>query len=252
MSEHTPCIHTSYLHHTLNPDTFNVRVKIANKVLSAYDYDSFAFRGMSGALLGAPLAHLFKKTMLVVRKPGVDCHTDRAVEGDFGARRYVIVDDVISSGNTVRTIIRAIKHFAPHAECVGILVWEDLCDQRDTLEECSSYLPSAGDNYDKFGVLMSKPQREYLPEWKEVVRRGASIYYQQETSMSEVLGIKTSEENKNENEVNEQVAAKASQTVLSSKEAFNTPVYGRRLQRSAKSARPKGVSGFSQREVQKR
>lgn len=148
---HEPYVDTSYLHCMLDPREFQRRVPIAKQVLAKHDYDSFAFRGMSGALLAAPLANMLDKTMIAVRKPGVDCHTSRAVEGDSAARRYIIVDDVICTGSTVRAIIRAIKHFAPHAECIGILSWNDLYSTSHELESAERFKPDPEERFGEFG-----------------------------------------------------------------------------------------------------
>jgi hypothetical protein len=91
------------------------------RALTKYDFDALAFRGMSGTLIGPSVALAMDKTMILVRKPGVDCHSTYPVEGDQGARRYIIIDDMISSGATAKTIINEIKEFAPNAECLGVI-----------------------------------------------------------------------------------------------------------------------------------
>lgn len=148
---HEPYVNTSYLHCMLDPREFQRRVPIAKQVLAKHDYDSFAFRGMSGALLAAPLANMLDKTMIMVRKPKVDCHTSRAVEGDSAARRYVIVDDTVCSGNTIRKIIRAVKRFAPEAECVGLLIWNDLHSTTHELESAERFKPNPEERFGEFG-----------------------------------------------------------------------------------------------------
>ena len=87
--------------------------------------DAIAFRGMSGCLFGAPLAARMRKPMIMVRKKCVDCgreqsHTSQTVEGDRNATTYVIVDDFVASGNTVRTIQAAITEWS-QAVCVGVM-----------------------------------------------------------------------------------------------------------------------------------
>jgi hypothetical protein len=73
-----------------------------------FDFDAFAFRGNSGALLAAPLAVKMEKSLILVRKTKDTSHSGLLVEGDLGARRYIIVDDMICSGDTVRAIISGI------------------------------------------------------------------------------------------------------------------------------------------------
>ncbi len=87
--------------------------------------DAIAFRGMSGCLFAAPLAARMRKPMIMVRKMCKDCgsaqsHTCNLVEGDRNAITYVIVDDFIASGTTVRAIKEAITHWS-QATCVGVM-----------------------------------------------------------------------------------------------------------------------------------
>ena len=168
---HTPYISSSYLHCMLDKREFDRRVSTARDILSKYKYDAIAFRGMSGALLAAPLAHMLDKTMIMVRKPKVDCHTSRAVEGDNAARRYIIVDDVICSGNTLRTIIRAVKRFAPAAECVGYLEWNNLYAMSHELESCERFKPSASERFDEFGVTIKIKARPVAPSYWDFVSK---------------------------------------------------------------------------------
>jgi adenine/guanine phosphoribosyltransferase-like PRPP-binding protein len=45
------------------------------------------------------------------------------LEGDFSVKRYIIVDDFISSGNTMRAIHEDVKAAVPNAQCVGLLMY---------------------------------------------------------------------------------------------------------------------------------
>lgn len=94
--------------------------------LSYHDFDAIAFRGLSGALVAPIVAREMKKTLLCVRREiGETGHSVHGVEGDLAARRYVILDDFVSSGTTVRKIIQAVrKEFLdacrPVPVCIGI------------------------------------------------------------------------------------------------------------------------------------
>src|SRR5271157_2919582 len=105
-------------------DTENLRKNIATlaKTAKALDFDAIAFRGHSGSLLAAPLALKLKKSLILVRKPSEDSHSAFDVSGDVAAKRYLIVDDLICSGATVRSIVEEVKVFAPNAVCIGALV----------------------------------------------------------------------------------------------------------------------------------
>lgn len=124
MSSHLPNYRIFYLDCALRPDELRENIKLAVHDLKKqrYDFDTIAFRGMSGALLAAPLSMALDKTMILVRK-GEDCHSLLKIEGDVGARKYIIVDDFIGSGRTVRTIIREIFEETKYRECqcIGIL-----------------------------------------------------------------------------------------------------------------------------------
>jgi orotate phosphoribosyltransferase len=120
---HSPCYdHASYLSRILPTNMRRRSIQAAVTALSKYDFDAFAFRGMSGALIAPSLAVEMDKTLILVRKTTDGCHSFRMVEGDSAARRYIIVDDCVDSGNTAQTIVRLVKgEFAPKAVCLGVL-----------------------------------------------------------------------------------------------------------------------------------
>ena len=97
-------------------------------LLGYYQFDAIAFRGLSGALFAPAVAILMNKTLLAVRK-GEKCHSGREVEGDYNARRYVIIDDFVSSGTTVREIIEKIKYSLPRALCIGVIEYNYILGQ---------------------------------------------------------------------------------------------------------------------------
>lgn len=94
---------------------------------SKLEFDTIAFRGMSGALVAPTLAYVLNKHLLVVRKDGETTHSCHRVEGNANARKVLIVDDFISSGSTVQSIIDGINKNlprpdnAPPVEFVGIV-----------------------------------------------------------------------------------------------------------------------------------
>jgi adenine/guanine phosphoribosyltransferase-like PRPP-binding protein len=96
----------------------------AAKLLKGVEFDAIAFRGMSGCLFAAPLALRLGKSLLMVRKPN-QSHTYRIVEGDKLARTYIIVDDFISTGETMREIVKALSDWADRGNrelrCVGVM-----------------------------------------------------------------------------------------------------------------------------------
>lgn len=126
MTSHQPNYKIFYLDCALRPDELRNNIEQAAHDLKkqGYKFDAIAFRGMSGALLAAPLALALDKTMILVRK-GEDSHSMYKIEGDIGAQKYLIVDDFIGTGTTVRTIIEEIfeemKWRTLEPQCIGIL-----------------------------------------------------------------------------------------------------------------------------------
>lgn len=130
MSEHLPKINCAqHLSTALTPLKLRKAVAVSVKFLKTKNFDAIAFRGLSGALFAPILAMRLNKTLLAVRK-GEDSHSSQMVEGDFGAKRYIIVDDFIAGGSTVYNIMKEIHSEVKHAECVGFFgynrAWEDV------------------------------------------------------------------------------------------------------------------------------
>lgn len=118
-------IHSAHME-VLRPDKFKLHLRLAKKKFreAKLDFDAIAFSGMSGAVFAPYLAHILKKNMIMVRK-GADAaakgHSCFDVEGYTATERYVIVDDLISSGATAQYIHDRIeKDFANGAQCVGM------------------------------------------------------------------------------------------------------------------------------------
>lgn len=102
--------------------------RLAVRVLelqSQTPFEALAFRGMSGAAVCYPLQFMLGIALLNVRKEGM--HHGRTVEGpaDRRVERYLIVDDQIDSGATVRAIIDGLYEHAglSHSGCAGILLY---------------------------------------------------------------------------------------------------------------------------------
>lgn len=118
--KHTPhIVCADYLGSLLDPEHLARMAKVARENLSSYDFDTIAFRGMSGALSAPVVATALGKSLVLVRKPGDSRHSCFNVEGDTAAKRYIVIDDSVSSGTTLATIIRAMREFAPNAVYVG-------------------------------------------------------------------------------------------------------------------------------------
>lgn len=121
MSEHC---YSSYLEAALSHKTSgNIIRNLAEAIkVSGLKFDSVAFCGMSGALVAPRLCSRIRKKMVMVRKPHDNRHSSYDVEGYRDLPKYIIVDDLTSSGCTIRHIIDEMKRFSS-AECQGIFLY---------------------------------------------------------------------------------------------------------------------------------
>jgi adenine/guanine phosphoribosyltransferase-like PRPP-binding protein len=93
-------------------------------------FDTFAFCGMSGALIAPILAHLMEKELLMVRKNGGQDGSNASrggfyVEGFVRAKRIIVVDDLIGTGSTMANIREGITAKCPEAIFVAMLLYEN-------------------------------------------------------------------------------------------------------------------------------
>ena len=102
-----------------NPTVFADLVRCAVRRLKTVKFDTIVFRGFSGAIVGPVVALRLRKPWALVRKPGDSSHSDRYVEGDVSGD-YVIIDDFVSTGDTVKHIISK----CPDGRCVGVYFYD--------------------------------------------------------------------------------------------------------------------------------
>lgn len=148
-SPETVELQSDYFDSLLTPSSLKQTLGRAAKCLENEEYDTLAFRGMSGAILAPTIAMKENKQMIMVRKPRSQTHSIYSVEGNKKAHRYIIVDDFIESGQTVCEIVKAIKVFARKAKCLGILI---ACDGQH-----SEFLPLA-----KFKRMVPETWHKYF------------------------------------------------------------------------------------------
>ena len=97
--------------------------------------DQVVGTGVSGIIALLPVSMQSGIPCMIIRKPReIDecvtqggCHSDRLVENvsKVDAGRYVIIDDSIDSGRTIRRIIETMIGEYPHSECVGIILYQE-------------------------------------------------------------------------------------------------------------------------------
>ena len=92
-------------------------------------FDSIACCGVSGLMVVPQIAELLNKNIVVVRK-GEKCYSKFLTEG-AAPFRYIILDDLICSGTTVKHIKNIIKDEYARARCVGLYCYlPDECAYR--------------------------------------------------------------------------------------------------------------------------
>lgn len=122
---------SSYLAETLSPasrrDTVRRVVRAIKK--SKIEFDAIAFRGMSGALIAPLVADKLDKSVILVRKKEDNTHSSYKIETDNEKiTRYIIVDDLISSGATMREIRKQIALEGAcfrKTDCVGVFLYSE-------------------------------------------------------------------------------------------------------------------------------
>lgn len=119
--------HTSaiWLRQAVNREGVAAIVKEAVKALKVIEFDTIAFRGISGALIAPIVAHKLKKEIVLIRKPESQSHSYDMFEGFLRTERYVIIDDLVCSGSTVSETIKKVTQNVPGAKFVGVYLYHD-------------------------------------------------------------------------------------------------------------------------------
>lgn len=107
------------------------RVKTLQRVVRIYDANPkfrelpLVVTGISGMAIGVPLAFQLNLEFCVVRKKGDSDNASHRIEGYIPIGEFLILDDLVSSGNTIKRITDAIKGVSPDARCIGIILYND-------------------------------------------------------------------------------------------------------------------------------
>src|SRR5271169_5314809 len=95
-----PYIEADYLNHIFKVKSYTDIVDKAIEAIRFFGaqnpYDGIAFCGVSGAAIAFPLSYALKKHLICVRKD--PSHDKQEVVGLVKAKRYIIVDDQIETG----------------------------------------------------------------------------------------------------------------------------------------------------------
>lgn len=140
----------SHTCHVLNHRTRNkIIIKAVCDLRKISDeFDSIACCGSSGLMVVPQVAELLNKNILLIRKETEKCYSNFAIEG-IAPFRYIILDDLICSGNTVRHIKGTIRSEYERARCVGLYCYLP--------EECA-YTESTAKIFERdFGMPLLNP-----------------------------------------------------------------------------------------------
>ena len=132
---------SSYLNTALDMERALFAVSVIERIVKEkeIEFDTIVFRGMSGAILAPLVAAKLGKELLMVRKED-NSHSSYIVEGNIATRKYIILDDLISTGETILSIFKALfkegarqEQFCQNPEydlrtasCEGIILYESL------------------------------------------------------------------------------------------------------------------------------
>jgi adenine/guanine phosphoribosyltransferase-like PRPP-binding protein len=82
------------------------------------EFDSIACCGVSGLMVVPQIAEILNKHIVIIRKQG-QSYSTFSMEG-VTPFRYVIIDDLICSGETVKYITNTIYEECPKSKCIGL------------------------------------------------------------------------------------------------------------------------------------
>jgi adenine/guanine phosphoribosyltransferase-like PRPP-binding protein len=97
-------------------------VKKIRAIRRKYPFDAIAFTGSSGAALAYPLSYLLKLPLIHVRK-GSSHYSGGKIEGTISSKRYLIIDDFIETGASIRRLIKAVSSELDAATPVAICLY---------------------------------------------------------------------------------------------------------------------------------
>jgi len=111
------------------------------------DFDSIACCGVSGLMVVPQIAEILNKNIIIVRKDERR-YSEFYLEG-VSPSRYVIVDDLICSGLTIKRIINSIEEDTPRAKCIGVYFYLG--------EECAFNASNSKAFEKQFGTILLNP-----------------------------------------------------------------------------------------------
>lgn len=100
------------------------------EALKGVEFDSFAFCGLSGAVIAPILAYRMGKELIMIRKNGGNdgSHSKQFAEGfQLENQRIIIIDDLVCSWETMKNIVKGLNRFIPNKryELVGYVLYDE-------------------------------------------------------------------------------------------------------------------------------
>lgn len=135
---------SSYLNKVLNRAERKLVIATAVRKLRKFKdkFDAIAVTGSSGLLIGPAVADKLDKDLILVRKDKDNSHSCLSIEYDGISQpnmRYIILDDIVASGDTIRAIHRKMNEnfFDVKFDYVGLYLYnqnsESFSYRRDKL-----------------------------------------------------------------------------------------------------------------------
>lgn len=116
----------NYFHTILDKKSRVVILHEAIERLAKVKFDTIVCRGRSGLAFAAPLAYLMNKELVIINKTGVSSHDSApvAVAPNVEPIRAIVVDDFISSGETLELCVEALKVRFHSVQVVGVYFYK--------------------------------------------------------------------------------------------------------------------------------
>ena len=86
---------------------------------SVDEFDAIAISGYSMSLIGSTVAHLLGKNLILVRKSSDVRYSKLEVEG-CPNQRYIIIDDMMETGSTIKNVVNKIETLLFDCVCVAV------------------------------------------------------------------------------------------------------------------------------------
>ncbi len=119
-------------------DLKRITTRVSKKMLALkkkLKFDAIVFRGNSGAAIAFPVSVATGIPVVLVRKEG--SHGSK-IEGSCNVSKYIILDDFISSGDTMRKILNEMTKWNAggdsEVQCVGIALYNETSTWRKTFD----------------------------------------------------------------------------------------------------------------------